>query len=184
MEKRIKAGIIGFGRMGEFYLNEMERSGEWEVAYICDTSEASRNYASETYPGHRVTGDCDEIFADSSIEAVVLTTLADARMELIRKAIAAGKHIIAEKPLAASVEDEWKVVEMAEKSDVLTTVNLYLRNSWYHSTIKSFIKSGEIGELAIIRICHMTPGLTAECITWTLPDGTRNRNSGPGMHRA
>ena len=96
MEQKIKTGIIGFGRMGEFYLNEMERSGEWEVAYICDTSEASRNYASETYPGHRVTGDCDEIFADSSIEAVVLTTLADARMELIRKAIAAGKHIIAE----------------------------------------------------------------------------------------
>ena len=173
MENKIKVGIIGFGRMGEFYLNEMERSGEWEVAYICDTSEASRNYASETYPGHRVTGDCDEIFADSSIEAVVLTTLADARMELIRKAIAAGKHIIAEKPLAASVEDEWKVVEMAEKSDVLTTVNLYLRNSWYHSTIKSFIKSGEIGELAIIRICHMTPGLAP---------GEGHEYEGPAFH--
>ncbi len=173
MEQKIKTGIIGFGRMGEFYLNEMERSGEWEVAYICDTSEASRNYASETYPGHRVTGDCDEIFADSSIEAVVLTTLADARMELIRKAIAAGKHIIAEKPLAASVEDEWKVVEMAENSDVLATVNLYLRNSWYHSTLNSFIKSGEIGELAIIRVCHMTPGLAP---------GEGHEYEGPAFH--
>ena len=57
------------------------------------------------------------------------------------------------------MENEWKVVEMAESSDVFSTVNLYLRNSWYHNLMKEYIRQGEIGELAIIRICHMTPGL-------------------------
>ncbi len=36
---------------------------------------------------------------------------------------------------------------------------MYLRNSWYHHFIKDCIQQGEIGEPAIIRICHMTPGL-------------------------
>ena len=31
--------------------------------------------------------------------------------------------------------------------------------SWYHQAMKQFIDEGEIGELAILRICHMTPGL-------------------------
>lgn len=33
---KIKVGLIGFGRMGRFYLKEMQKSGRWEVAYICD----------------------------------------------------------------------------------------------------------------------------------------------------
>ena len=55
------------------------------------------------------------------------------------------------------MEKEWKVVDMIENSNVLSTVNLYLRNSWYHNLMKEYIQKGEIGELAIIRICHMTP---------------------------
>ena len=38
-------------------------------------------------------------------------------------------------------------------------MNLYLRNSWYHEAMRRFIDEGELGELAIIRVCHMTPGL-------------------------
>ena len=37
----IKVGIIGFGRMGRFYLKEMLKSPKWEVVYICDVYEGS-----------------------------------------------------------------------------------------------------------------------------------------------
>ena len=36
MGNKIKVGIIGFGRMGGFYLEEMLKNDKWEVAYICD----------------------------------------------------------------------------------------------------------------------------------------------------
>ncbi len=52
-------------------------------------------------------------------------------------------------------------------------MNLYLRNSWYHNTIKDFIAQGEIGELAIIRVCHMTPGLAP---------GEGHEYEGPAFH--
>ena len=41
----IKVGLIGFGRMGGFYLEQMQKSGKWDVAYICDLSPESREYA-------------------------------------------------------------------------------------------------------------------------------------------
>jgi myo-inositol 2-dehydrogenase/D-chiro-inositol 1-dehydrogenase len=40
----------------------------------------------------------------------------------------------------------------------LVAVNLFNRNAWYHKDIRDFIAKGEIGDLAIIRVCHMTPG--------------------------
>ena len=42
MNQKVKVGIIGFGRMGGFYLEEMRKSDQWEVLYICDTDQSTR----------------------------------------------------------------------------------------------------------------------------------------------
>ena len=97
MAKKIKVGIIGFGRMGEFYLDAMKGNEEWEVTHICDISNISRDYAAAMCPAAKTVSDCDEIFSDRDVDVVVLSALADSRKELIGKAIAAGKNIIAEK---------------------------------------------------------------------------------------
>mgnify|MGYP000109832231 CR=1 FL=1 len=169
----IKIGLIGFGRMGGFYLDEMLKSGKWEIAYVCDLSPESRELARRFVPGAQIVSDEQLIFDDPEVQVVGLFALADSRKEQIAKAVATGKHIISEKPIAESIEKEWQAVELAEKSSVLATVNLYLRNSWYHKTIKSFIEQGEIGELAIIRVCHMTPGLAP---------GEGHEYEGPAFH--
>ncbi|WP_295936113.1 Gfo/Idh/MocA family oxidoreductase [uncultured Alistipes sp.] len=169
----IKVGLIGFGRMGGFYLEEMQKSGKWDVAYICDVSAESRELARKLSPKSKIISNEQEIFDDPEVQVVGLFALADSRLEQIRKAIESGKHIIAEKPIADSVENEWQAVSLAEDSNLLSTVNLYLRNAWYHQTIKDFISQGEIGELAIIRVCHLTPGLAP---------GEGHEFEGPSFH--
>ena len=173
LDTKIKVGIIGFGRMGRFYWEAMRKSGRWEIAYICDTDPTTRELAKKLSPESRVIDNDQRIFEDESIQVVGLFTLADSRLEQIEKAIRYGKHIIAEKPVADTMEKEWKVVDMIENSNVLSTVNLYLRNSWYHNLMKEYIQKGEIGELAIIRICHMTPGLAP---------GEGHEYEGPAFH--
>ena len=169
----IKVGLIGFGRMGGFYLEQMRKSGKWEIAYICDTSHEAREYARKMTPETKVVSDDRVVFNDPDVQVVGLFALADSRMDQIERAFASGKHVIAEKPIADKMENEWKAVEMAEKTPLLSTVNLYLRNSWYHKAIKEFIDQGEIGELAIIRVCHMTPGLAP---------GEGHEYEGPAFH--
>ena len=156
---RICVALIGYGRMGEMYLDAMAASGRWNLKYICDKSPIARELAAAKFPSAEIIDNEDVIFADSSVRVVVLCALADSRMGQIRKAVVAGKHVISEKPIAADVEDEAEVVEMLRGSGLVSAVNLYLRNSWYHHVMKDFVDSGEIGELAILRICHMTPGL-------------------------
>ena len=156
---KIKVGIIGFGRMGRFFLEQFQKSEYYEVAYICDLSEHARELAQKLSPDSVITSNEDKIFNDAEVQLVALCALANSRKSRIAKAIQAGKHIISEKPIADTIESEWEVVNMVKDYDHFSTVNLYLRNSWYHNTIKSFIDEGELGELAILRICHMTPGL-------------------------
>ncbi len=66
--------------------------------------------------------------------------------------------MITEKPLGSNIEEEKAVLEKIRDSRIMITVNLPLRTAWYHKTIKDFIATGEIGDLAIVRVCHMTPG--------------------------
>lgn len=145
--------------MGRFYLAELQKSEHYEVAYICDVDETCKQKARELAPEVQIVDNPETIYNDPNVQAVVLCAFADSRREQIEKSLAAGKHVIAEKPIADTVENEWRMVRTAESSPLFTTVNMYLLNSWYHNEIKAFIESGEIGDLAIIRICHMTPGL-------------------------
>ena len=102
----IKIGLIGFGRMGGFYLDALLKSDRWEVAGICDLSPEAREAARRLAPGAKVVADERELLDDPSIEAVALCALADSRPEQIARAVAAGKHIISEKPVADTVEHE------------------------------------------------------------------------------
>lgn len=144
--------------MGRGFVAAMQQSEAWDVAAICDVSDRARELAARSAPNAKIYRDADAIFSDGSIDVVGLFTLADARPEQIRRALRLGKHILAEKPLAADIETEWQLVREIEATDRLVAVNLFNRNAWYHKDMLAFIAEGEIGDLAIIRVCHMTPG--------------------------
>lgn len=157
---RIKAAIIGFGRMGEMYLHQMLRSPQWEVCAICDTDPDALAVAANIAPSDTVlTAHEDDIFNDPQICMVVLSALADSRKRHLLKAVEHHKHVVTEKPLGSNIEEEYEVMEKIRQNNLMVTVNLPLRTAWYHKVIREFIASGEIGDLAIVRICHMTPGL-------------------------
>lgn len=169
----LKVGIIGLGRMGGFYLNEFQKSNRWEVKSICELNTSAHADIQARAPHTDIVTDEDLIFNDPSIDAVVLSALADSRLSQIRKAIAAGKHIIAEKPIADTPENEWEAVRLVENAPIRATVNMYIRNSWYLRELDECIASGELGDLAILRVCHMTPGLAP---------GEGHEAEGPAFH--
>ncbi len=170
---KINAAIIGFGRMGELYLKEMQNSDTWVAKYICDRDEDALLVAKQLSPDSILTQDESIIFSDPTVQVVILAALADSRYSQVEAAIASGKHVIAEKPLSDKIEKEWAIVRLVENAPILATVNLSLRNAWFNKEIHNFIDSGEIGELAIVRICHMTPGLAP---------GEGHAPEGPAFH--
>src|ERR1700722_7784576 len=117
MKRRLRAGIVGYGRMGRGFVAAMQQSDLWEVAAICDVSPDARALAGKSAPGAHILLQPDDIFSDKAIDVVGLFTLADARPEQISQALRAKKHVIAEKPLAADVATEWQLGKEIEASD-------------------------------------------------------------------
>ena len=81
----VKVGLIGFGRMGGFYLDEMQKSGRWDVAYICDVCAESRDLARKLAPGAKVVDDEQVIFDDPEVQVVGLFDECGKREQQVRR---------------------------------------------------------------------------------------------------
>ena len=124
MPRKLRAGILGYGRMGRGFVAAMQESELWDVAAIYDIKAPTRQLAREHVPNAKIYDTPDAIYSDGSIDVLGLFTLADARPEQIRQALANRKHVLAEKPLAADVATEWQLVREIEASDRCSTAML------------------------------------------------------------
>ena len=173
---KISVAVIGFGRMGRCYLQALQADERYQVTHIFDPTPECRELAARMAPAAHIDASEDEALDNPDVQVVCLCALANVRPQQIRRALAAGKHVITEKPLADNNESEWELVALAEEAlqrGLFATVNMYLLNSWYHHEMRRIIDSGELGELAIMRICHMTPGLAP---------GEGHEAEGPSFH--
>lgn len=156
--KRYRVALFGYGQMGPRHAQFIAGHPRYELAWICDLSPDRMRAARAAHPGARVTGNMEEVFADRTVDMAGIFTKSDVRPMLIRRALASGWHISAEKPLAGTEEEEWRLLEEIERAGRVFTVNLFNRNAWYHNDAKDFVRRGEIGKLAVVRVCHMFPG--------------------------
>lgn len=156
---KIRVAIIGLGRMGRKYLKEIVNNPCYDVVYLCDIDNDLRQRGEAIAPNATFVNDADIIFNDKSVDAVFLCESSDSRYVHIKKALLTGKHVFAEKPVAMSLEQEREIDGLVKDYQDVVAVNLLNRNIWYHLRVAELIKEGEIGELAIVRVCHLTPGL-------------------------
>lgn len=98
--------------------------------------------------------DLDEALADPAVEAVYISTTNEKHLSQAMAAIAAGKHVLCEKPLAMTLADAAVMVVAAEKAGVVFATNHHLRCSGSHRTVRDLITGGRIGKVLSLRIFH------------------------------
>jgi predicted dehydrogenase len=86
---------------------------EARVLAVCDVRPERLALAAAAYPGLQTTSDFQAVLADPRIDAVVIATPVSLHYDLARAVLAAGKHALVEKPLAASVEQAQRLIEAA-----------------------------------------------------------------------
>ena len=120
------------------------------LAWICDQSPERLEAAAARYPSARATPSFDELLADEAVEAVVVATPVPTHAELARRALAAGKHVFVEKPMALAAEDAEELVALAEERGLaLMPGHLLL----YHPGVlklKELVDAGELGQVLYV----------------------------------
>jgi predicted dehydrogenase len=139
------AGLGPWGANLARNFNELAR-----LAWVCDASEERLAGAAARYPAARATSSFDELLADDGVEAVVVATPVPTHAELARRALAAGKHVFVEKPMAMSAGDAEELVALAEERGLaLLPGHLLL----YHPGVrklKELVDRGELGEVLYV----------------------------------
>ncbi|MEZ4672986.1 MAG: Gfo/Idh/MocA family oxidoreductase [Caldilineaceae bacterium] len=142
----IRIAQIGHGYWGPNLARNFYQLADAELAYVVDASAEARATAARLY-GCQTAATLDAVLADETVQGIALATPARTHHELASQALAAGKHVFIEKPLAMTVaEGEALVALAAAMGRVLMVGHVFEYNPAVHY-IKRAMVDGELGEI-------------------------------------
>lgn len=149
---RARIALIGAGGIAAAHLDAYRGAG-WQVVAICNRTRAlAQSRADEFFPDAVVSDDPAGIFADPSIDVVDITPHPGDRLPLIEAALAAGKHVLSQKPFVLDLADGRRLIDMADERDLKLAVNQNGRWAPHMAWMRAAVRSGLIGELIS---CHV-----------------------------
>src|SRR5690554_5136414 len=158
MEKKLKVGIIGAGRIGRVHtLSIKNQIPEVEIKAISDVLFPVAKEWAEQNAIPYAYGDYREIIKDPEIDAVLICSSTDTHAPIAIEAAQAGKHIFCEKPIDLSVDKVKAAMKAVEKAGVKFQAGFIRRFDHNFKKIKELIDAGEIGELHVVKITSRDP---------------------------
>lgn len=155
----VKAGLIGFGYWGPNIARNFNGNPEIELAAICDFSPDRLRAARRAYPYVKALDRPEDLFKDTSIDAVAIATPVSTHYELARKALLSGKHVWLEKPMTEKVEQGEELIELAEKQRKILLVDHTFIYTGAVQKIKQLVERGELGDLVYYDSTRVNLGL-------------------------
>lgn len=144
---RLRLGIVGLGMASAPHARSLlDLADRVEVVAACSPTQTRREAFARDY-GLPTCEDPATIFDDDSIDAVLLLTPPNTHLELVRRAAAAGKHILLEKPLETSVERAEALVALADAAGVKLGVVLQHRFRPTGTALAELVRGGRLGTL-------------------------------------
>ena len=169
MTKRLKVGIIGLGSMGSTHLDIYSKINDVEVVAVADSiqsrldgsSKAEGNISGQAEGG--VTGlsvkkylDGMDLIKNSDIDIVDICVGTDLHFIFVEAALASGKHVLVEKPLARNYSEAKKIIQLAENSRcyVMSAMCLRYWPAWVY--LKEAIASNNYGKCLSLNFKRQT----------------------------
>lgn len=150
-QKRIGVGVIGLGEIGQFHLRGYERSSGARVAAVTDlNAELLTRTAAET--GATAHPSTAALLADPAVKVVSVCLPHHLHLPVALQAIAAGKHLLVEKPLALTVAECDEIIAAAEAAGVTVGVQHNQLFHGPHVRAQELIDSGAIGRPVHVRL--------------------------------
>jgi predicted dehydrogenase len=142
----IKAAVVGTGFMGPAHVEALRRLGIPVVGVLGSSPEKSRQ-AAQSLDLRKAYHDFGELLADPAVDAVHLTTPNRFHFAEAKAALAAGKHVLCEKPLAMNASESAELVEVARQSGLAAGVNYNIRFYPLCIEARERVQRGDLGEL-------------------------------------
>ena len=158
----IRCAIVGYGLVqthGARHAAYIGQVPDLRLTAICDRNADRREAARADYPDVPVFASVDELLAEGAVDLVSIVTPNHTHVPLARQCLAAGKHVVVDKPLCFTLAEADDLFARARQADRLVTVFLNRRRDGNYLTIQRLVRDGTIGDVFEARFTHVWPRL-------------------------
>lgn len=146
MSDNIRVGLIGYGYASKtFHAPLIVGTPGMELAAVSSSDEAKVH---ADWPNMRVVSDPHALFTDPTIDLIVVPTPNDTHFPLAKAALAAGKHVVVDKPFTVTLSQARELDALAKSRGLLLSVFHNRRWDSDFLTLKTLLAEGSLGEVA------------------------------------
>jgi predicted dehydrogenase len=156
---RLGVAVIGAGYWGPNLIRNAQATPSMRVEYLCDLDESRARRVLGEYSTVKVSTSVDEVLADPAVDAVAIATPAATHHEVAMKALAAGKHVLVEKPLAPTYEEGLELAETADRNGLVLMLDHTFCYTNAVAKLREMVRGGELGELQYLDSVRINLGL-------------------------
>src|SRR5262245_46161079 len=117
--KRVGMGLVGAGFVGPHHVDAVRRLGYVDVVAVAGSSKASAQAKADALHIEKAYGSYQELLADPAVQVVHNATPNYLHHEVTAAAIAKGKHVVSDKPLAMTAAEAKSLLDMATKAGIV-----------------------------------------------------------------
>ncbi len=166
----MRAAIVGTGWMAAVHTEALRRIGVEVVGMVGSSPERTRSKANPLLP--QPYDSLDELLAVDGLDSVHITSPNDVHAEQARAALAAGKHVVCEKPLGVDSSETAELVGLAAEAGVVNAVCFNARFYPLNQHAAALVRAGEIGQPRLISGQYLQDWLLLETDwNWRLDAG-------------
>lgn len=145
--ERLNVGVLGIGDISDVYIQNLKK---YDIVHVTACAGRNLEKARKKAAQHQIEkayATAEELIEDPEIDVVLNLTVPAVHAELTIKALEAGKHVYTEKPLAASVEDGKKILDLAKEKGLYVGCAPDTFLGGRLQTCRKLIEEGTIGEI-------------------------------------
>jgi predicted dehydrogenase len=166
----ISVGLVGTGRQGRAILAELAKFDDVTVAAYADVDERRLRSAARRAPDAKACATHAELLGHPGLDAVIVATPTHLHKDVTCDALAAGKHVYCESPLAHSFEDGRAIVKAARQAaQLVCQIGFQARTDPVYNLARSFVRTGVIEDTLALRAQHH------EKMSWRVPSSDPSR---------
>ena len=166
----IGVAVVGAGYWGPNLVRNFQAVPGFRLRWLCDLDVERAQKVLGGYSTVQVSADLDEVLADPEVQAVAIATPAGTHLPIAMKALRTGKHVLVEKPLAATYDEGRELVDEAERRGLTLMCDHTYCYTPAVLRIRELLASGELGELHFLDSVRINLGLVQRDIdvVWDL----------------
>jgi UDP-N-acetylglucosamine 3-dehydrogenase len=161
VRERLRFGVIGLGEFGEAYLSilrDLRDVLDIEVVALCSRSAPRARALAQQYGVPRWYDDSGAFALDAGVDVVCVVTSEAEHADPVRAALAAGRHVIVEKPLATRLHEVDALTTLAAQTGRQLLVGHLLRFAPLYRGIADRVHAGQLGEVVSLHTRRNRPG--------------------------